>query len=129
LLYKGAVALKGTYEAVKQAIQDLIAPQLQELKGEITGLRGEFKSEVVGLRGEFKGEIGELKSEVAGLRGELKGEIGGLRGEMRQLEKRMEEGFASLNQRIDASNKCIDEALEIRERLAAVEAKLAARPN
>ncbi len=89
------MALKGTYEAVKQAIQDVTAPELQELKGGIAA----------------------LKSEIAGLR-----------GEMRQLEKRMEEGFAHLNQLIDMTNKRID-ALKIRERLAAVEAKLATRTN
>lgn len=103
------MALKGTYETVKQAIQDVIAPQLQELKGEIAGLRG------------------EIKGEIAGLRGELKGEIAGLRGEMRQIEKRMEEGFGALRSEIAITNKRIDEALNIRERLAALEAALSHR--
>ncbi|HVA82114.1 MAG TPA: hypothetical protein VNF29_14400 [Candidatus Binataceae bacterium] len=94
------MALKRTYETIKQAIQDVIAPQLQELKGEISGLRG----------------------EIAGLRGE----IAGLRGEMRQIEKRMEEGFIALRGEIGYTNKRIDEALDIRERLAALEA---ARPR
>jgi predicted nucleic acid-binding Zn-ribbon protein len=87
-------------ETIKQAIQDVIAPQLQELKGEIAGLRG----------------------EIAGVRGE----IAGLRGEMRQIEKRMEEGFIALRGEIGYTNKRIDEALDIRERLAALEA---ARPR
>jgi hypothetical protein len=30
------------YQAVKQAMQDLIAPQLESVKGEIAGLRGEM---------------------------------------------------------------------------------------
>lgn len=57
---------------------------------------------------------------------------------MGSLEKRMEEGFASLRNEIDSlrgemrqglaySNKRVDEVLEIRERLAVLEAKLATR--
>jgi hypothetical protein len=97
---------RGVYETVKQAIQEVVAPQLQELKGDIAGLRGE----IVGLR------------------------------EMRQIEKRMEDGFTSLRsemhvrfaaldekfiQRLDHTNKRLEEALEIRERLAVLEARIA----
>ena len=57
----------GIYDTVRQAIQDVIARQLQELRGDITG---------------FCGEIG--------------GELTGLRAEMRQIEKRMEDGFNSM---------------------------------
>jgi len=63
-------------------------------------------------------QLQELKGEVIA----VKGEVAGMRGEMRQLEKRMEEDFTQLNRRID-------EALNIRERLAALEAKLAAMTN
>ncbi len=54
---------------------------------------------------------------------------------MRQLEKRMEEGFAQVNQLIDMTNKRIDEAGEetattIKERLKrAVEALFTNQPN
>jgi predicted nucleic acid-binding Zn-ribbon protein len=98
---------RGIYETVKQAIQDVVVPQLQELRGDIAGLRGE---------------------------------IVGLRGEIRQIEKRMEDGLASIRsemnvrfaaldekftQRLDFTNKRLEEALEIRERLAALEARVA----
>jgi hypothetical protein len=98
---------RGVYETVKQAIQEVVAPQLQELKGDIAGLRGE---------------------------------IVGLWGEMRQIEKRMEDGFTSLRsemnvrfaaldekfiQRLDHTNKRLEEALEICERLAVLEARIA----
>jgi hypothetical protein len=42
------------------------------------------------------------------------------------LEKRMEEGFAAVRTEIGYTNRRLDEALEIRERLAALEAKVAA---
>jgi len=100
---------RGIYNTVEQAIQDVVAPQLQELKGDIAGLRGE---------------------------------MAGLRGEMRQIEKRLEDGFTSIRsemnvrfgaldekftQRLDSTNKRLEEALEIRERLAALEARVASQ--
>jgi chromosome segregation ATPase len=111
---------RGIYDTVKQAIQDIVAPQLQELKGDIAGFRGEIKGEITGLRAE----------------------ITGLRAEVRQIEKRMEDGFASIrnemsvrfaaldekfSQRLDHTNQRLDDALEIRERLAALEARVAAQ--
>jgi hypothetical protein len=106
---------RGIYEAVKQAIQHVVAPQLQELKGDITGFRGEIADELTGLRAE----------------------VAGLRAEMHQIEKRMEVGLISIRsemnvrfaavdemflQRLDDTSKRFEAALEIRERMAAPEA-------
>ena len=38
------------YQAVKQAMQDLIAPQLESVKGEISAVRSEVKGEISALR-------------------------------------------------------------------------------
>ena len=88
------MAAKGVYETVKQAIQDVIAPDLERIKGQLTGLH----------------------ARISG------------------LEKRVDDGLRAVHDRIDAvkdqlehSNKRLDEALNIRERLAALEAKIAAR--
>ena len=110
------MALKGTYETIKQAFQDIIAPQLERINGEIAGLKMQIHSL------EKRTEEGFIS----------------VRHEMGSLEKRMEEGFASLRNEIDSlrgemrqglaySNKRVDEVLEIRERLAVLEAKLATR--
>ncbi len=81
----------GIYEAVKEAMQDLVAPQLASVNGAITAMRGEMN----GLRG-----------EMAGLRGELKGEIAAVRSEVHALDERL------------------TIALDLRERIVAIEAKL-----
>jgi hypothetical protein len=95
------MAAKGMYETVKQAIQDLIAPDLERLKGQLIGVDA---------------RISAVDARIAA------------------LEKRVDEGFRAVNDRIDAlkervaeSNKRLDEALDIRERLATLEAKFAAR--
>jgi len=138
------MALKGTYDTLKQLFQDIIAPHLEKMSGEISGLKTEIRSlekrmeegfassrnEMESLRGEMRqsheslrGEIGSVRGEIGSVRGEIgsvRGEIGSVRGEMESLRGEMRQGLAYTNKRLD-------EVLEIRERLAALEAKLANR--
>lgn len=48
------------YDTVKKALQDLIAPQLESIKGEIAALRGEMGE----IRGEVRGNHTALTSEI-----------------------------------------------------------------
>ncbi|MGH7908159.1 MAG: hypothetical protein ACREP6_16180 [Candidatus Binataceae bacterium] len=167
------MAGKGIYDTVKQAIQDVVAPQMQELKGEISGMRGEMRqiekrmeegfaavrselhseigavrseigavhNEIASVRKELGSEIGsvrieiasvrkELGSEIASLRSELTSEIGSLRSELRSEIGAVRSEVVALRSdlvtRIDFTNKRLDEALEVRERLAALEARVGA---
>jgi hypothetical protein len=124
------MALKGTYETIKQAFQDVIAPQLERINGEIAGLKTQTHS----LEKRTEEGFVSIRNEM----GSLRHEMGSLRHEMGSLEKRMEDGFASLRNEMDSlrgemrqglaySNKRVDEVLEIRERLAVLEAKVATR--
>src|SRR5260370_754791 len=88
------MALKGTHDTIKQAIPDVIAPQLQELRGEIAGLRGEM----VGLCGEMNG-----------LRGERRQMEKRVDERMASVEKRMEEGFAAIRVEIAHTHRRIDD--------------------
>ena len=95
------MATKGMYETVKQAIQDLIAPDLEHIKGQLTGVDA---------------RIGALDKRIDG------------------VDKRVDDGFRAVHDRIDAvrdqvehTNRRLDDALNIRERLAVLEAKVAAR--
>ena len=87
------------YDAVKQALQDLIAPQIESLKGDMGQLRGEIAE----LRGEVRGEIAEVRSEMRGNHAALSAEI-------RRLDDKL------------------TWALDLRERIVALETKLAAGP-
>ena len=99
------MAAKGMYDTVKQAIQDLIAPDLERIKGQLTGVEA---------------RIGAFEK--------------GVDARIGALEKRVDERFRAVNDRLDTlrervaeTNKRLDEALDIRERLATLEAKFAAR--
>jgi hypothetical protein len=50
----------------------------------IEGLRNELKAEITGLRGEIAQRFNIVEERFAGLRAEIKAEIGGLRGEITQ---------------------------------------------
>ena len=88
------MAAKGMYDTVKQAIQDLIAPDLERIKGELVGLRAEVSS---------------------------------LRHEMQAGFRSVDDRIDTLKERVTEANRRLDEALDIRERLATLEAKFAAR--
>ena len=90
------------YQAVKQAMQDLVVPQIESIKGDITALRAEVRGEVSALRGEMTG----LRGEMTG----LDGKMDGLRGEVAA-------NFARLDERLTI-------ALDLRERIVALEARL-----
>jgi len=86
------------YATLKQVLQDFIAPQLEALKGEISSVRAEITS--------LRSEIRRLDEKIESVRNELKADI------------------ARLDEKLLFTNKRLDEALEIRERLAALEAKV-----
>ena len=90
------------YQAVKQAMQDLVAPQVESIKGEITALRAEVRGEVNALRGEMTG---------------LRGEMTGLDGKMDGLRAEVAANFARLDERLTM-------ALDLRERIVVLEARL-----
>lgn len=112
--YPGPVAVNIS-QAVKQAMQDLIAPELESLRGDIKALRGELHAEIGGLRSELKGEIASLRGELTGLHGE----VNGLRGELNGLRAETAANIARLDERLTI-------ALDVRERLVALEARVAA---
>jgi hypothetical protein len=77
------------YQAVKQAMQDLIAPHIESLKGDIGAVRA---------------DVGAVRSEVHALRSEMHSEI----------------------RRIDDK---LTWALDLRERIVAIEARLGPAPT
>ncbi len=90
------------YATLKQVLQDFIAPQLEALKAEISSVRGEISA----FRTEMRTEIRRLDEKIGSVRNEIKADI------------------ARIDEKLTFTNKRLDEALEIRERLAALEANV-----
>ncbi|MBI4664276.1 MAG: hypothetical protein HY735_36230 [Verrucomicrobia bacterium] len=100
------------YDQVKQALQDIVAPQLAELRGELRGDIANVHKEIAELRGEFRQEIAELRGELREEIVEVRGKVETVQAEIRRLDERL----AALNEKVDMT-------AEIRERLAALEAR------
>lgn len=95
------MAEMGIYDQIKTAFQDLIAPELHALRGDIQ--RVDQKIDGVDARLTIK--IDGVRAEVASMKGELL-------AEMRRLDAR-----------IDGVDRELRTAIDIRERLAALEAR------
>jgi uncharacterized protein involved in exopolysaccharide biosynthesis len=90
------------YDDVRKAIQELIVPELKNLQLEIQSL---------------KVEIRRLDEKIDSLRNEMTAEIKGLRAEMMSEFRRVDSQIQSLEKELHL-------AIDIRERLAALESKM-----
>jgi len=87
-----------TLTAVRKTIEAVLLPETQVIKDRLAAIEGRMAA--------LESEIKRLDYKVDGLRNELKADIG------------------RLDEKLLFTNKRLDEALEIRERLAALEAKV-----
>ena len=98
----------GIYDQIKSAIQDVVAPALHELRGEIHAMRGEIRGEMQAMRAGIERvdeKVDSLRAEMGYMKGELVAEI------------------RRLDTRIDGVDRELRTAIDIRERLAALEAR------
>jgi len=97
--------------AIERFIERTLAPRLEELAGEVRGLRGEMQ--------QLDRRLGE---NIASLRNEMQAEL-------RSVRTEIEATRMQVNTRIDALSQRLDDALDIRERLVVLEAKFGSRRN
>src|SRR5947199_2560924 len=100
----------GVYDQIKKAFQDIIAPELHALRGDIRVL----DQKIVGLDEKIDGVDARLTVKIDGLRTETVSLKGELIAEIRRLDTR-----------IDGVDRELRIAIDIRERLAALEARRA----
>ena len=93
----------GVYDQIKKAFQDVIAPELHALRGDIRVI----DSRIAGLDQKIDGVDARLTVKIDSLRTEVV-------AEMRRLDTR-----------IDGMDRELRTAIDIRERLAALEARRA----
>jgi len=98
----------GVYDQIKKAFQDIVAPELHALRGDIRVLDQRIESldqKIDGVDGRLTTKIDSLRTETISLKGELIAEI------------------RRLDTRIDGLDRELRTAIDIRERLAALEAR------
>ncbi len=98
----------GICDQIKAAIQDIVAPALHELRGEIQTMRGEIRGEMQAMRADIQRvdqKIDGVDQKIGYMKGELIAEI------------------RRLDARIDGVDRELRTAIDIRERLAALEAR------
>ena len=96
------------YEQIKTAFQDIIAPELHALRGDVRLLDQKIDS----VDGRLSVKIEALHNELGSLRADLLAEI-------RRVDTRID----AVDVRIDGLDHQIRTAIDVRERLAALEAR------
>lgn len=93
---------KPVYDQVKQALQDFLALEPQAIKAEIK----------------------RLDAQVDGLKNELLAAVRRVEGRMERLAGKTQARFGALDEKVESLRHEVRTALEIRERLAALEGRL-----
>jgi tetrahydromethanopterin S-methyltransferase subunit G len=108
------------YGSVRQAIQDLVAPEIQKLHGEIKRLDGKLEgidAKIEGLRGEMNARFDAVDRRFEGVDRRFE-----------SVGKRLESVEFSVKETIGVQIQSMDakwrEAMDVHERLASLEAKL-----
>jgi uncharacterized protein Yka (UPF0111/DUF47 family) len=109
----------GVYEQIKKAFQDVIAPEIHELHGEIRRL----DQKIDGVDARLNIKLGSLDNRIDNMDQRLTIKIDGLRAEMVSELRRVDNSIAAVHTRIDGLDREVRTAIDIRERLAALEAR------
>ena len=107
----------GVYDQIEKAFQDIVAPELHALRGDIRVL----DQRIVGLDQRIVG----LDQKIDGVDARLATKIDGLRSETVSMKAELLAEIRRLDTRMDGMDRELRTAIDIRERLAALEARRA----
>jgi hypothetical protein len=105
----------GVYDQIKKAFQDIIAPEIHILRGDIERL----DQKIDGVDARLTIKIDALRTETVSMKAELLAEIRRLDARIDSVDTRID----SVDRRIDGVDRELRTAIDIRERLAALEAR------
>lgn len=121
----------GVYDQVKSAFQDIIAPEVHALRSDIQrldqkvdGVDARLTTKLDGLKGEILSEIRRLDEKIESLDARLSIKIDSLKAEMQSMKGELLSEIRRLDARIDAIDRELKTAIDLRERLVALEAKI-----
>ena len=108
------------YDQVKQALQDIVAPELQGIKGELRRL----DERISAVESKIEGTKRELLAEIKRLEEKTEARFGEMEAKLSALDEKFESRFRELDSKFEGLRHEVRTVLEIRERLAALEAKV-----
>jgi len=112
----------GLYDQFKKAFQDIVAPEIYALRGEIMRIDGRLAaldSKIAGVEGRLDGKIGALDAKIDAVDAKL----GSLRTEMGSMKNELVSEIRRVDVRIDGVERELRTTIDVRERLAALEAR------
>ncbi len=115
--YETSVAAN-IYQAVKDAMQDLIAPQLESLKGEMGAVRLDIRRVEENLTNKIQGVEEKLSTDIRRV-------DEGLSTEIHRLDEKLSIEIQRVGTEIHRIDDKLTWALDLRERIIVLETKLA----
>jgi hypothetical protein len=109
----------GIYDQIKKAFQDNVAPELHALRGDIRVL----DQKITGLDQKIDQKFGSLDQKVDAVDARLTIRIDALRTETVSMKGELLAEIRRLDTRMDGMDRELRTAIDVRERLAALEAR------
>ena len=124
------MARMGVYDQVKKALQDVIAPELHEIRGEVRRL----DQKIDGVDARLTSKLDSLDQKIDTVDARLSTRFGALDNKIDNMNERLTARIDSLrnevisevrrvDSRIDGMDRELRTAIDIRERLTALEAR------
>jgi len=103
--------------AVKKVIQELVVPELQTIKDDLKDVKGDVKGLQV--------EINRLDGKIDSLHNEMNTRFESVDRRFEAMDEKIDSLHNEMNIRFEATDEKIEDKIESRDRLAALESKVA----
>ena len=118
----------GVDDQIKSAFQDIVAPEIHALRGDmhaVTERIAALDQKIDGVDARLSGKIDAVDGRLGARIDALSGRLDAFRGEMGSMKNELISEIRRLDTRIDGIDRELHAAIDIRERLAALEARRA----
>lgn len=128
-------------QSLRQALQDVVAPELREhrvlltaLDSKIDSRTAELRSELAAMGSDLRAEIGAVRSEMGGVRSEFRSEISTVRTELDRVKLAVQSGCEKLQHGLETAVlrgevSSVRELADLRSRVERIEDHLKLRQD